>query len=55
MDEKKTTSPSLRNRLENSQGGNEKNKWSINIYIYISTKNVTELNELIYVGAKLVC
>ena len=39
--------------MENSQDGNGKNKSSTNIYI--STNNITELNELIYAGAKLVC
>ena len=33
-------------RMENSQDGDGKNKSSTNIYI--STNNITELNELIY-------
>ena len=38
--------------MENNQDGNEK----INeVSTYISTKNITHLNELIYAGAKLVC
>ena len=38
--------------MENSQDGNGK----INqVLTYISTNNITELNELIYGGAKLVC
>ena len=38
-----------KHRMENSQDRNGKNK------SYISTKNITELNKLIYAGAKLVC
>ena len=52
MNGKKSTFTSLRNRNENSQGGNGK----INqVITYIPTNNTTELNELIYAGAKLIC
>ena len=35
-----------------NQNGNGKNKSSINIYI---NKNITELNEVVFAAAKLVC
>ena len=40
----------MKERIENSLGRNGKNK-SIT---YISTNNISEINELIYAGAKLV-
>ena len=44
--------PSVRNRMENSQDGNQKmNK----VLTYISTHNITKQNELIYTGAKIDC
>ena len=52
MNEKDYLIITKKRRLENSQGGNRKNKLSINIYL---NKSITELNELIYVGGKLVC
>ena len=52
MSEKKTTLPSLRNQdWKKSQSRNWKNNLIINTYL---TNNITELNELIYAGAKLV-
>ena len=50
---KKTTLPSLRN-IEWRTVKTETNKVN-QVLIYISTNNITELNELIYAGAKLVC
>ena len=52
MNEQNTTLLLLTNRVENIQDGTGKNKSSINIY---TNKNITELNELIYAGVKLVC
>ena len=52
--EKKTALPSIRNiewRTVNTK--TEKNKSRTNIYI--STNNINELNNLIYVGAKSIC
>ena len=49
----KTTLPSLRN-IEWKTLKIETNKIN-HILPYIQTNNITELNELIYVGAKLVC
>ena len=41
-----------KHRMENNQDGNVK----INqVLIYIPTKHVTELNEIIYAGGKLAC
>ena len=37
--------------IENSSGENGKNQ----VLPYISMNNITELNELIYAGAKVVC
>ena len=51
MNGKKTTLPSLRNIEWRTVKTETENK----LNTYISTKNITELNELIYVGAKLVC
>ena len=53
MSSEKTTLPSLRN-LEWKTLKLETNKIN-HILPYISTNNITELNELIYAGAKLVC
>ena len=53
MNSEKTTLPSLRN-IEWSTLKIETNKIN-QILPYISTNNITELNELIYAGAKLVC
>ena len=47
MDGEKTTIT----RMENSQDRNGKNQ----VLTYISTNNITKLNELIYAGTKLVC
>ena len=53
MNSKKTTLPSLRS-IELRTVKTETNK--INQVIpYTSTNDITELNELIYAGAKLVC
>ena len=41
-----------KHRMEKSQDGNRKNELITNIYI---KKDITELTELIYAGAKLVC
>ena len=48
-----TTLPSLRN-IEWRKVKAETNKVN-QVVIYISTNNITELNELIYARAKLVC
>ena len=53
MNSEKTTLPSLRN-IEWRTVTTETNKID-QVLPYISTKNITELNELIYAGAKLVC
>ena len=53
MNSKKTNLPSLRN-IEWRTLKTETNKIN-HILPYISTNNITELNELISVGAKLVC
>ena len=52
MNEQKTTLPSLRNiKLRTIKMETEK----INqVLTFISTKNITELNELIYARAKLI-
>ena len=52
MNGKKTTLPSLRNRMENSKTETEKINQVLN---YILTDNITELKELIHAGTKLVC
>ena len=53
ISEKKIRLPSLRNqdwKIVKAETG------KINeLLIHISTKNITELNQLIYVGAKLIC
>ena len=53
MNEEKTTLPSLRN-VEWRTVKTETEKIN-QVLTYISTNNITELNELIYAGAKLVC
>ena len=53
MNSEKTTLPSLRN-IERRTLKTEANKIN-KILPYISTNNITELNDLIYAGAKLVC
>ena len=53
MNSKKTTLPSLRS-TEWRTLKIETNKIN-QVLPYISTNNITELNELIYVGDKLVC
>ena len=53
MNSEKTTLSSLRN-IERRTFNIETNKIN-QILPYIPTKNITELNELIYAGAKLVC
>ena len=53
MNCEKTNQPSLRN-IEWRTLKTETNKIN-QILPYISTINITELNELIYAGAKLVC
>ena len=53
MNSVKTTFPSLRN-IEWRTLKTETNKIN-QILPYISTNNITELNDLIYAGAKLVC
>ena len=53
MNEKETNLPSLRN-IEWRIVKTETEKVN-QVLICISTKNITELNELIYAGAKLVC
>ena len=53
MGNKKTTLPSLRN-IEWRIVKTETNKIK-QVVPYISTNNITELNEIIYAGAKLVC
>ena len=53
MNSEKITLPSLRN-IEGKTLKIETNKIN-QILPYIPTNNVTELNELIYAGAKLVC
>ena len=53
MNSEKTTLPSLRN-IEWRIVKTETNKVN-QVLTSISTNNITELNELIYVGAKLVC
>ena len=52
MNSEKTTLPSLRN-IEWGTVNTETNKIN-QVLPYISTKNITELDELIYTGAKLV-
>ena len=52
MYKKKTTLPSLKN-IDWRPVKAETEK--INLLTHISTKNIKELNELIYAGAKLVC
>ena len=52
MNSEKTTLPSLRN-IEWRTVKTETNKIN-QVLSYISTNNITELNELIYAGAKLV-
>ena len=53
MNEEKTTLPSLRN-IEWRTFKTETKKQK-QVLPYISTNNITELNKLIYAGAKLVC
>ena len=53
MSSEKTILPSLRN-IESETLKIETEKIN-HILPYIPTNNITELNELIYVGAKLVC
>ena len=53
MNSEKTILPSLRN-IEWKTLKTETNKIN-HILPYIPTNNITELNELIYAGAKLVC
>ena len=53
MNREKTTLPSLRN-IEWSTIKTETNKIN-QVLPYISTNNITKLNELIYAGVKLVC
>ena len=53
MNSEKTTLPSLRN-IEWRTLKTETNRIN-QILLYISTNYITELNELIYAGAKLVC
>ena len=53
LNSEKTTLPSLRN-IEWRIVKAETNKVN-QVRTYISTNNITELNELIYAGAKLVC
>ena len=53
MNSVKTTLPSLRN-IERRTLKTDANKIN-QILPYISTNNITELNDLIYAGAKLVC
>ena len=53
MNSEKTTLPSLRN-IEWRIVKAETNKMN-QVLTDISTNNITELNELIYAGAKLVC
>ena len=53
MNGEKTTLPSLRN-IERRTVKTETNKIN-QVLPYISTNNITELNELIYTWAKLVC
>ena len=53
MNNEKTNLPSLRN-IEWRTVKMEMNKIN-QVLPYISTNNITELNELIYTGAKLVC
>ena len=53
LDSEKTTLPSLRN-IEWRTVKAETNKVN-QVLTYISTNNITKLNELIYAGAKLVC
>ena len=53
MNGEKTTLPSLRNmEWRTVKTETEKIK---QVLTYISTNNITELNELIYAGAKFVC
>ena len=53
MNSVKTTLPSLRN-IEWKTLKIERNRIN-QMLLYISTNNVSELNDLIYTGAKLVC
>ena len=53
MNRKKTTLPSFRN-IEWKTVKTETNKIN-QVLTYISTNNITKLNELIYVGVKFVC
>ena len=53
MNSEKTTLPSLRN-IELRTVKTETNKIN-RVLPYISTNNITELNERIYAGEKLVC
>ena len=53
MNSEKTTLPSLRNIAWRTVK-TETNKIN-QVLPYISTNNITKLNELIYAGAKLVC
>ena len=53
MNGKKTTLPPLRN-IEWGTVKTETEKIN-QVQTYLSTNNITELNELIYAGAKLVC
>ena len=53
MNSEKTTLPSLRN-IEWRTVKTETNKINQELP-YISTNNITELNEQIYAGAKLIC
>ena len=53
MNSEKATLPSLRN-IEWKTVKTETNKIN-QVLTYISMNNITELNELIYAGAKLVC
>ena len=53
MNSEKTTQPSLRN-IDWKRVNTETSKIN-QVLTYISTTNITDLNELINVGAKLVC
>ena len=53
MNEEKTTLSSLRN-IEWSRAKTETKKIN-QVQLYIAPNNITELNELINAGAKLVC
>ena len=53
MNSEKTTLPSLRN-IESRIAREETNKMN-QLLTYISTNNITELNEVLYARAKLIC